>query len=271
VFLESKNGRTSRRIVLSFVVVRSHRLALPLVAAAILAGNTARAEPGTRCDGSAAAKQLGLGPREWQVACWRVEDGRQVIAAVPLAPLPPAGELVRNRLKEKKAPPPPPPLVLRLALTRDAAILWRGEIKPEGKSNPDVREVLERSEELLVGIEDQTLGRERGVRIGVVGHWGEQTMSVREIAFLFRLPTDGGALRLLWSGLGNTRESRFEYCLIEGIASFQLVDDKTLERQMRVTSNINRETKVARGKARDLEKKCVAEPQDPRRFPVSMQ
>ncbi|HXU81346.1 MAG TPA: hypothetical protein VN914_08110 [Polyangia bacterium] len=252
--------------------MRNHRLPLLFVAVAALAGQSARAEPGTRCDGAALAKQLGLAPREWQVACWRVEDGREVIAAVPLPPLVPASELLKSRPhKEAKPSTPPAPLVVRLALARDAAILWRGEIKPDGKSSPDVREVLDRSEEWLVGIDDQTLGRERGVRIGVVGHWGEEEMSVREIALLFRLPTDGGALRLLWSGLGNTRESRLDYCRIEGIATFQLVDDKTLERQLRVTPSVNREVKLARSKARALEKKCVGESPNPQRFPVSLQ
>jgi hypothetical protein len=120
-----------------------------------------------------------------------------------------------------------------------------------------------------VGIEDLNLGRERGVRVGVVGHWGDQAMSVREIAGLFRLPAEGAPLKPLWVGLGNTRESRLDYCLIEGIATFQLVDDKTLERQMRLTANVNRETKVPRAKARELEKKCTAEPQEPKRFPLS--
>jgi hypothetical protein len=59
-----------------------------------------------------------------------------------------------------------------------------------------------------------------------------------------------------------------EYCLIEGIATFQLVDDKNLERQIRLTPTINRDIKLPRAKARDLEKKCVAPPQEPRRFPV---
>ncbi len=244
---------------------------LLLLAVTAMSGTAAGAEPGTRCDGSAAAKALGLGSHDWQVACWRVADGRQVIAAVPLAPLMPAAEALKPHRKLARPAPEQPPLVIRLALAQDAAILWRGELRPDAKTSPELREVLERSEEWLVGIEDQTLGRDRGVRVGVVGHWGDEAMSVREIALLFRLPTDGGALRLVWSGLGNTRESRLEYCRIEGIASFQLVDDKTLERQMRVTANINRETKLARAKARELEKKCTAEPQDPHRFPVSLQ
>jgi hypothetical protein len=237
-----------------------------------IAGGVARAEPGTRCDGAQAGKLLGVPAREWQVACWRIDDGREVIAAVPLAPLMPTLSLMkpprkgsRGSEKEKAAP-----LEVRLALAKDAAVLWRGEMRPDGKSAADLREVLEKSEEWLVGIDDQALGKARGVRIGVVGHWGREAMSVREIALLFRLPTDGGAMRLVWSGLGNTRESRLDYCLIEGIATFQLVDDKTLERQLRLTPTINRETKVSRPKARELEKKCVAEPQEPRRFPVTL-
>jgi hypothetical protein len=201
------------------------------------------------------------------VACWHLDDGRDVIAAVPLAPLAPASELLKNVHTPSK-PTTAPPLVVRLALARDATILWRGEIKPDARTAPELKDVLERSEEWLVGIEDLNLGRERGLRVGVVGHWGDRAMSVREIALLFRLPGEAVALKPLWSGLGNTRESRLDYCLIEGIATFQLVDDKTLERQMRLTANVNRETKVPRAKARELEKKCTAEPPEPKRFPV---
>ena len=186
----------------------------------------------------------------------RVDPGRRVIAAVPLVPI-------------TSAAPGAGPLVVRVALAKDEAVVWRDEIRPNSKSVPDLREVLEKSEEWLVGIDDQTLGRDRGVRVGVVGHWGRDTMLVREIAFLFRLPSDGNALRLVWSGLGNTRESHSEYCLIEGIATFQLVDGSTLERQMRITPNINRETRLPRARARALEKKCVAKEQSPQRFTLS--
>lgn len=238
-----------------------------------IAGGQARGEAGVRCDGAQAGKLLGLTTRDWQVACWRVEDGRQVIAAVPLAPLTPALDL----MKSSPAKPQPKgkqketaaPLEVRLALARDGAILWRGDMKPEGKNAADLREVLDKSEEWMVGIDDQALGKERGVRIGVVGHWGRDAMSVREIALLFSLPTDGGAMRLVWSGLGNTRESHLDYCRIEGIATFQLVDDKTVERQLRLTPTVNRDIKVPRAKARALEKKCVVEPQEPKRFPVT--
>jgi len=252
--------------VLSSVFVKTYGLSQLFVAVALIAGGSAQA--GTRCDGSAAAKALGLGTREYQVACWHLDDGRDVIAAVPLAPLVPASELLKNVHTPEKAMPAPP-LVVRLALARDATILWRGEIKPDAKSAPELKDVLEHSEEWLVGIEDLNLGRERGLRVGVVGHWGNSAMSVREIAILFRLPGEGAPLKPLWLGLGNTRESRLDYCLIEGIATLQLVDDKTLERQMRVTANVNRETKVPRGKARELEKKCTAESPEPKRFPLS--
>jgi hypothetical protein len=267
-FGKAKNGEHAWRIVLSSAFVKSRRLAQLLVAVVVIAGGSAQA--GTRCDGGAAAKALGLAAREWQVACWQVDDGRQVIAAVPLAPLPSAAEILKPHTPKDGKTPPQPPLVIKLALARDAIILWRGEVRPDAKTSPELKEVLERSEEWLVGIDDVNLGRERGVRVGVVGHWGEEVMSVREIALLFRLPAaDGVAPRLLWSGLGNTRESRLDYCLIEGIATFTLVDDKTLERQMRLTANVNRDTKLGRSKARALEKKCAVEPQEPKRFPIA--
>jgi len=215
----------------------------------------AQAQPGDRCDGAQAAKLLGVATREWQVACWRIEGGRRVIAAVPLAPL-------------TKSAPGAGPLVVRLALAKDEAVVWRDEIRPDGSGAPDLREVLDKSEEWLVGIDDQTLGQDRGVRVGVVGHWGKDSMFVREIALLFRLPSDGAPMRLVWSGLGNTRESRFDYCVIEGIATFQLADDRTLERQIRSRPNINRETRLPRARARALEKKCVAKEQPPQRFTI---
>ena len=248
---------------------------LVLVMAGMVGGRV-HAEPGTRCDGGQAGKLLGVAARDWQVACWRLDDGREVIAGVPLAPLLPSLALMKppkkdaRKDKEKdKDKEPAAPLEVRLALAKDAAILWRGEVRPEGKNAPELREVLEKSDEWLVAIEDQPLGRERGVRVGVVGHWGQESMSVREIALLFRLPADGRSMRLAWSGLGNTRESRLEYCLIEGIATFQVVDEKTLERQLRLTPTVNREIKLPRAKARELEKKCVAPPQDPQRFPLA--
>jgi hypothetical protein len=161
-------------------------------------------------------------------------------------------------------------LVVRLGMSKDGTVTWRGELRPDPKATPELREVLEKSDEWLVAIEDMTLGHDRGVRIGVVGHWGDETMSVREIALLYRLPEHAGPLRLVWSGLGNTRESRHDYCLIEGIATFQLVDDKTLERQLRVTPTINRDTNhLPRARARALEKKCVADPPAPQRFPIA--
>lgn len=225
------------------------------------------AEPGTRCDGGDGARWLGVATHDWQVACWRLDDGRQVIAAVPLAPLVPQKTNVK---KDAGRESPAGALVVRLALVQNGAVAWRGEVRPDAKTSPELREVLEKSEEWLVAIEDQSLGRERGVRVGVVGHWGNDAMSVREIALLYRLPPASGPLRLVWSGLGNTRESRLDYCLIEGIATFQLVDDKTLERQMRLTPTINHDnTHVPRARARALEKKCVAEAPPPQRFPIA--
>lgn len=242
---------------------------LAAIGAVALLGPPARAQPtGTRCDGADAAKLLDAPARDWQTACWRLDDGRQILAAVPMAPLVPAkGPPKKEAAKEGGAGP----LVVRLGVSNNGAVTWRGELRPDPKTTPELREVLEKSDEWLVGIEDVTLGRDRGVRIGVVGHWGDATMSVREIAILYRVPAASGAPRLLWTGLGNTRESRLDYCQIEGIATFQLVDDKTLERQMRVTPTINHDNAhLPKAKARALEKKCVADAPAPQRFPVNL-
>jgi hypothetical protein len=215
------------------------------------------AQTATRCDGPDAAKLVALSPREWVVACLKIDDTRRVIAAVPLAPL--------------KAPATgggAGPLVLKMALAKGDQIAWREERRLAGDAPEDVREVLDKSEEWLVGIDEVSLGGTPALRVGVVGHWGSDPMSVREIAFLYRAPADGAPARV-WSGLGNRRESRAEYCFIEGVASFQLIDDKTLERQLRMTSSINHETKLPRRRARELEKKCVAKPEPPRRFSLN--
>jgi hypothetical protein len=181
------------------------------------------------------------------------------MAAVPLTPL--GGPSATSKASAG-------PLVVRVALAKGETVVWRDDVRFDGAVPPELREVLDRSEEWFVGIDGQALGAAQGVRIGVMGHWGGDAMSVREIALLFRLPAGAGPLERLWSGLGNTRESRYDYCRIDGMASFQLVDDRTLERQMRLTPTINREAKVPRGRARALEKNCVAKPQPPQRFPV---
>jgi hypothetical protein len=268
--------------VLSFVTVTSsssRRRAVVLVPALVLGvliplmiGTRAPAQaPTSRCDGSQAARLLGLPARDWQVACWRVPDGREVIAAVPLPPLVPTSLTKVGKPNKGKAPETAP-LVVRLGVAREQTILWRGDVRPEAKETPELREALERSEEWLVGVEDQPLGAERGVRVGVVGHWGGDVMTVREIALLFRLPAEG-APRLLWSGLGNSRESRFDYCRIENIATFQLVDERTIEKTVHASHNINRDlaTPLPRARAKELEKKCVSTPQEPRRLPVIKQ
>jgi hypothetical protein len=202
---------------------------------------------------------LGVARRDWQVACLRLDETRRVIAGVPLTPL--TGSAGTR-------PGTAPPLVVRLALAKGEAVVWRDEVRFGAQAPTDLREVLDKAEEWLVGVDGQPLGAAPGVRVGVVGHWGGDSMSVREIALLYRLPPDAGPLKLLWSGLGNTRDSRSEYCLIEGIASFQLLDDHTIERQMRLTPIINRETPVPRRRARALEKGCVVKPQPARRFAV---
>jgi hypothetical protein len=212
----------------------------------------------SRCDGEPAARTLGVPRHDWQVACLRLDDTRRVIAAVPLAPLTGAAA-TRGRAA---------PLVLRVALAKGETVVWRDEMRFGPTSPADLREVLDKSEEWLVGIDGQPLGAGAGVRVGVMGHWGSEAMSVREIALLFRLPSDAGPLKLLWSGLGNTRESRLDYCRIEGMASFQLIDERTIERQMRLTPVINREAPVPPRRARALEKGCVVTPQPAQRFSV---
>jgi hypothetical protein len=237
-------------------------LLLTTLATAVSSGG--RAAPSApafaRCDADPAARTLGVSRHDWHVACLRLDAVRRVIAAVPLTPL--AGSAP---IKPGSAPP----LVIRLGLAKGDEIVWHGDMRLGAGAPADLREVLEKSEEWLVDIDAQPLGMSTGLRIGVMGHWGGEVMSVREIALIYRLPADTGELKLLWSGLGNTRESRSEYCLIEGMATFQLVDDRTIERQMRVTAIVNRETPLPPRRARALEKGCVVKPQPAQRFAVS--
>jgi hypothetical protein len=204
------------------------------------------------CDGAAYAGALGTPGHDWQLACLRLDDARRVIAAVPLVP------------RDRAAAEPR----LRMALASGDRVIWRQDIPFKAGAGPELQEVLAKSEEWLVGLEDQPLGAAHGVRVSVVGHWGETSMSVREIALLFRLPPGQGPMTLLWSGLGNTRESRRDYCRIDGMASFSLVDDHTLERKMAQTATINRDAPVPRKQARQLEKGCIAKDEPAQRFKI---
>jgi hypothetical protein len=231
-----------------------------LLALATITGSAAAGRPAfARCDAEPAARTLGVARRDWQVACLRLDDARRVIAAVPLPPLVPSAGT---------KPGAAPPLVLRLALARGETVVWRDEMRLGANASADLREVLDKSEEWLVGIDGQALGATTGVRVGVMGHWGGEAMSVREIALLFRLPADAGPLKLIWSGLGNTRDSRNQYCLIQGIATFALLDDHTIQREMRLTPIMNPDKPVPPRRARALEKSCLVKPQPAQRFAV---
>lgn len=222
-----------------------------------------------RCDTSEAARQMGLARSDWNIACLGIEGGRRVIAAVPMTPLgpPPTGKARPAKNTTLAAPP----LVLWVALAHGDRIAWRERIGFGADMPSELREVLDKSEEWLVGIDGQALRSGRGVRVGITGHWGASSMSVREITLLYRVPAADatGPLKLVWRGLGNTRESHHDYCSLDGIASFQMVDDNTVEREMQVTPNINREARVSPKLKRALDKKCVVKPEQPRRFPVA--
>src|SRR5690349_2278293 len=124
-------------------------LALPATA---LAGPP----PGfSRCDGEPAARTIGVQRHDWQVACLRLDDTRRVIAAVPLASIDPLKALVARdpRPAGKPAPATPaPPLVVRVALAKGDAVVWRDEMHFDQAAPGDLREVLTKSEEWLVGI-----------------------------------------------------------------------------------------------------------------------
>jgi hypothetical protein len=208
--------------------------------------------PPSPCDGTAFAQTLGTPRHDWQLACLRLDDTRRVVAAVPLVP--PDRPTAEPRL--------------RLALASGDEVIWRQDFPFKAGAGPELQEVLAKSDEWLVGLEAQPLGAARGVRVSVVGHWGGSSMFVREIALLFRLPAAKGPLTLLWSGLGNTRESRFDYCRIDGMATFSLVDEHTLERKIELTPTINRDAPVPPRRARQLEKGCTTKPEAVQRFKI---
>jgi len=224
-------------------------LVAPLLVAAMV--GPAAAAP-ARCDDDEGARTLKVSRHDWLVACLQLEDGRRVAAAVPLAPLDPhAGKGA--------------PLVIRLALARGDNVAWRDELRFGGTSPEELREVLAKSEEWLVSLDAQPLGALPGIRVSVFGHWGGATMLAREIALLYRLPADAaGPLKLVWSGVGNTRELRGERCLVERVATFQLVDDHTLERQVRLNPVTGPDAPTARRRRR--EPACVIKPEPAQRF-----
>ena len=111
-------------------------------------------------------------------------------------------------------------------------------------------------------------------RLYISHMWGQRDSTVREVALLLRLPATGDAPTVLWSGLGNARESRAELCRIETFTTFRVVDDHTLERASQVRATFDAKARAAgisRAERREMQKKCVTpDPQpEPQRFPLA--
>src|SRR3712207_2884137 len=110
----------------------------------------APSQPVTRCETDAAARALGIDLREWTTTCLDVDAERRVVAAVPLAPLTRADA-------DKRAAKGEPPTTLVLALLDARRVVWRDRRDLLRDAAPEIRDVLDRSDELLVSIDPQPL------------------------------------------------------------------------------------------------------------------
>jgi hypothetical protein len=139
---------------------------------------------------------------------------------------------------------------------------------------PELSEVLDHAEEWAVTITREEIegdGRAtRMARIGIFGHWGEDNAHDHEAALLLRLPDGPEPPRVVWFGLGSTRENRFDVCRLEGRAQFRLVDGPNgtfIERRIRSRRSLERPRMDAQ-LAASLVRRCTVRARPPARFPA---
>jgi hypothetical protein len=212
-----------------------------------------------RCDRPRIAKALGVDTVHHAIGCLAL-DGNPAERWLVAAARQPDG-------------PPRSTLPVLLGVVRGDKALWRDEVTVGKAAGPELQDAIAKAEDRFVWIEPQALGDGRGARVGISGQWGQRDSTVRELALVLGLRPGADAPRLLWSGLGNARETRSELCRIETFTTFRLVDEHTLERTSQVRATFDAKAKapgVSKAERRELQKSCVApDPQPtPQRFPI---
>jgi hypothetical protein len=220
-----------RRPVLGLVLVA---LVAPVLASAAHAGQAGRCP--TRADVARILKLEGTG---WQTAC-KAEESRPVL----LAALAPPGGTVQ----------------VVIALVKGGEVLKHLTWKPDGGDDKRLREALTSGEEWTLRLTRNRLGGQDLMKISLGTKWGGNLLASYEIVGFFRETADG--LTVLWSGIGDWEENRFDICLLKARASFKL--GTSLKDQGR--GKFERTTRITRRKgtapvdeepAKQVQKECA--------------
>jgi hypothetical protein len=128
-----------------------------------------------------------------------------------------------------------PRIAIRLKKSAVAEKTLVLELTPE--KHPDLAGVILGSFFWRVEATIEDLGGKQVARIGVYGRTGEDLMVMDEIAILIDVNSEP---QVIWMGLGNREENRFDVCVIETRASFRLTKDGQLERRTRSVKHVNK-------------------------------
>jgi hypothetical protein len=145
-----------------------------------------------------------------------------------------------------------PRITIKLKKSAEAEKTIVLDLTPE--KYPDLADVILGS--FFWGV-DATMEDLRGkqvARIGVYGRTGEDLMVMDEIAILLDVSQEP---KVIWMGLGNREENRFDVCMIETRASFRLTKDGQLERRTRSVKHVKKVGDDDPGMAL-YARKCVA-------------
>jgi hypothetical protein len=226
-------------------MVRAMRRAvwrLVLTAALIALLPTSRSHAGqagrcpTRTDVARLLKLEGSG---WQTACKAEETGPMLLAALS----PPGGTVQ---------------VVLALGTARD--VVKRLTWKPDPGDDKRLREALTSGEEWTLRLTRTRLARQDFMRVSLGTKWGGNLLANYEIVGFFRESVD--SLVLVWSGIGDWEENRFDICLLKAHASFKLTTALTdqgrgkLERTTRITRRKGTAT-IDEEPAKQVQKECA--------------
>lgn len=185
------------------------------------------------------ARLLKLEGTGWQTACKAEETGPMLLAALSSA-----GGTVQT--------------VVALATARD--VTKRFTWKPDPGEDKRMSEALTSGEEWTLRLTRTRLGGQDLAKVSLGTKWGGNLIASAEIVGLFRESAD--SLTLVWNGIGDWEENRFDICLLKARASFKL--DTSIKDQGR--GKFERTTRIARRKgtapldeepAKQVQKECA--------------
>ena len=230
-------------------------LVLGMAALTLASPPPARAEVAHRCPTrTEVAHLLKLAGTGWQTACKAEERGQLLLAAFEPATGTGAAKLV-------------------VAVTRHNEVARHLATTIDPSTDKRVAEALRSGEEWALRVSRTRLGGQDLTKVSLQTKWGGNLLASYEIVAFFREAGDG--LALLWSGIGDWEENRFDICLLKARASFRL--DTSVKSEAR--GRFERTTRITRRKgpapveeelAKQVQKECVAPPVQREVFTVAV-